>query len=723
MSKFVSVLRFAPWAGRAWWWLGSAVALALGVAEPSSAQAVSVGTSSAAGSQPTPAQLAPIEVSATPDDADVRLEQRLTPGAVHVVDGDSLFQRPVSNLSGALRYVPGVMAESNTGGDDQVLSIRGSNLSALSYDNGGVALFQDGLPVSAADGNNHNRLIDPLGASEFIVANGANALTYGASELGGAIDAISRTARNSDPTQIYLSAGGHGLFNGQLSVGGVADSLDGLLTLENKHFDGYRQHSGLERTGVSGNVGLRVSDRLRLRLFASHVDSRQKLAGALTRSEFEQDPRQADPSAALGDHAVDVKTDRVALKGDWDIDARSRLEFGLSYEVQHLYHPIVDVFNFATTPPAHYFSLLVDTRQQTVGGMLRYHLRADNHELLAGLSLAQTSNKGGNYANDGGQRGTRMTAIDQQSDNATLTLMDRWHIAPRWTLVYGAQGVATSRDSRSTTLSSGDQRRQDATYSAVNPRLGLIYALNRDSALFANVSRVYQAPNNYDLDNDVRQDDAVLRAMHGVSYEIGTRGQGALPFAAATGRWSLSLYHADIRNEILSVDNPAKPGSMLATNYGKTVHEGIEALGSASFPLAGTPHRIEPLVSATYQRFRFKDDPAFGNNRLPSAPSYIVHGEVMYRHQTTGFYAGPTFDLVGSRYADMANTYRVGAYQLLGLRAGVERDRWDLYAELSNLTDKKYVSAVTVLTQADADARVLNPGAPRSIFVGGRFRY
>lgn len=671
----------------------------------------------------TPVTLNPIEVVAPHSATDPRAQQRLNPGSVHIVNSDTFYQRSVGNLSDALRYVPGVMAESNTGGDDQVLSIRGSNLSALDYDNGGVALMQDGLPISTADGNNHNRLIDPLTASDLIVANGPNALAYGASELGGAIDVISRTARNSDPRQVYLSGGSHGLFNGRLSTGGISGKLDGMLVVDHKHFDGYRENSAESRTSVYGNIGLKATDTLDLRLFASHTDSRQRLAGSLTRAQFDDDARQADPSYALGNHALNVKTDRLALKGDWTINAASRLEFGLSYETQSLYHPIVDVYNFSTTPPAHYFSLLIDTRQETTGGMLRYHLKAGKHQLLAGLNLAHTSNYGGNYENDGGNKGIRTNDINQQSNSATLFLMDRWQFAPRWTLVYGAQAITTNRNLHDTTLASNDTRHQKASYASVNPRAGLIYALSKNSELFANVSRIYQAPNNFDLDNDVRQNDSTLSAMHGVAVEVGTRGSEPLPFAHGTAHWNLALYHARIHNEILSVDNPAQPGNMLSANYDKTRHTGIEALLGGSFQITDRGQRIEPLVSASYNHFTFDHDPIYGNNRLPSAPRYIVHGEVMVRDAQSGLYAGPTFDLIGSRYVDMANTYRVSGYELLGLRAGIERDRWEIYAQATNLTNKKYVNAVSVRTQASADDAVLNPGAPRALFVGMRLRY
>src|SRR5690606_7794265 len=104
-------------------------------------------------------------------------------------------------------YVPGVTAVSTSGGDDLRLSIRGSNLDGTDYDNNGVLLLQDGLPVTAADGNNHNRFLDAGSARFLTVARGANAIGYGASTLGGAIDVVSKTALNSDPHELLLQGG------------------------------------------------------------------------------------------------------------------------------------------------------------------------------------------------------------------------------------------------------------------------------------------------------------------------------------------------------------------------------------------------------------------------------------------------------------------------------------------------------------------------------------
>ncbi|MDN5864235.1 MAG: TonB-dependent receptor [Gammaproteobacteria bacterium] len=656
--------------------------------------------------------LSPIVVYGFARDAVLGTRQRLTPGAFSIVDGETFYRRQVTNMADALRYVPGVLMNSSTGGDDGVISIRGSNLTSLNFDKSGVLLLQDGLPVTTAGGANHNRLLSPAAARVVLVARGANALTYGASTLGGAINFITPTARNSDSRQLYLFGGSYGLVGGRASFGGVWGDFDGMLTVGGKHFSGWRQHS-LERVlSLRGNTGWRSSKDFKLRIYATYIDSHQELAGALTRAEFDADPSQAAPSYLRGNHQLNVKTGRLAVKGNWGIDARSRLEFGLSYAIQSLFHPIVDVFN-PNPPPEKFFSLLIDTTQRTIGGMARYHLEAGDHKVVAGINLAHTSNAGANYENDAGERGSFMNSVNDHADSATVYMMDRWGFAPRWTLVYGTQGVWARRDVN-------DSVHQEASYSSINPRAGVIYKLGRDSEAFASVSRIYEPPNIFQMNNDASPNDGqVLSAMQGISWEVGTRGSG-VPIGAGTWRWSLSLYYAAIRDEILSV---GPPGALQAANVGHTIHAGIEALAGGSFPVAGEANRIEPLVSLTWNHFRLDGDPVFGDNQLPYAPDYVVHGQVMYRNAPSGFYVGPTFEWVGSRYADMANTYQVDGYWLVGLRAGIQSDRWNLFVELRNITDKAYVNGVTVYTQAAPDARALVPGAPRSLFLGFRLTF
>jgi iron complex outermembrane receptor protein len=643
----------------------------------------------------------------------VEAERSTTPGGVTVVEGEDLRKRNVTSLADMLRYSPGVWAAGGLTGDSSFLSIRGSNLDATYYDGNGVKLLQDGLPVTAADGSNHNRDVDPLSARRAIVARGANALAYGASTLGGAIDFITPTARDGEPWEVLLQGGSHGQRQARFTVGAVDGNFDALVTGEAKRSDGFREHQRQDRQALYANAGLKLTETLRTRFYATAIDNDQQLPGVLTRAQLQANPRAAEAAAVAGNYRLNVQTWRVANKTAWDIDGSSSLAAGVSFEEQRLYHPIV------YAPP--FFSLLIDTTLRNAGATLRYQRRAGDHDLVAGLNYGRTGVRGGNYGYVAGGAQTLATAVDNEADNLEVFVLDRWRFAPDWTLVYGAQAVTGSRESRNTNVATGVESHPRGDYRSLNPRVGLIRQLSPTTQLFANVSRLYEAPTLYELQDDARGGNATLDAMRGVVVEIGTRG--SRKFDRHRVHWDAAVYYGRLGGEILSRDDPAAPGTSLSINADRTIHAGLEALVGASFAIDGRgAHRIEPLASITLNDFRFSSDAVYGNNRLPAAPRYAIKGEVLYRH-ASGFFAGPTFDLVGRRYADFSNTYTVDAYTLWGLRAGYTARQWEIYVEARNLGDRKYASLFNVRDVATADAAILIPGETRSLYVGARLKF
>jgi iron complex outermembrane recepter protein len=190
----------------------------------------------------------------------------LTPGGGSLIDMDDFRERDVGSLADVLRYVPGIWAVSDSGNDEMFFSSRGSNLDATDWDMNGIKLLQDGLPVTTADGNNHNRIIDPLAARYASVLRGANAMSYGASTLGGAINFVTPTARDNTGIDLLLNAGDHGQRLGRLTLAEVlSESLDGLATLEGKQWDGYREHNSQERAGLYANVGWQLTGNVATR--------------------------------------------------------------------------------------------------------------------------------------------------------------------------------------------------------------------------------------------------------------------------------------------------------------------------------------------------------------------------------------------------------------------------------------------------------------------------
>lgn len=641
-------------------------------------------------------------------------EIRQTPGGVSLIDIEQVTEGQVASFEDALRYVPGVWAVSPTGTDSVFLSSRGSNLDATDYDTNGVKLLQDGLPVTAADGNNHNRFIDPLSAKYAVFARGANAMKYGASTLGGAVNFISQTAYDVSPLSLSVSSGSHGESLTRMTAAQVFnDNVDGLVTIENKERDGFRDHSRHTRSGIYANGGLRLSENVSTRFYFTKLDSDEELAGSLTRAQVREDRDQAgiNNDRDAGHFQLDVDTWRIANKTTWEIDNNRRLEFGVSYEEQELSHPIV------YSPP--FFTLLIDNRQRNLGTMVRYHHKVGNHDWLLGINYGVSWVDGGNYNHVYGDKTDKWQINDNDADTLELVVLDRWQFAEEWTLVAGAQAVRANREVRSTTVSSSAVRQVEDDYNRINPRVGLIYQWSQDTSVYTNLSSLYEPPTTYQLDDGASTE--ALDAMQGEVFEVGTRGHKALAENSQWG-WDISAYYAQLDNEILSVEDPAAPGTFLTSNADKTIHAGIEALLSADIALSEDRyHRLTPLMSMTWNRFRFDDDDALGDNTLPAAPKFSLKGEMLYRHKN-GFYIGPTMDYVGERYADFANSYKIDDYTLFGLKSGWSNQNFKVFAEVRNLFERDYIASHGVRAVASESDAILNPGAPLSAYVGIEYR-
>ncbi|MGZ5008308.1 MAG: TonB-dependent receptor family protein [Methylobacter sp.] len=669
-------------------------------------------------------------------------EVELSPGGVSLVNINELHDRNVSSVADFFRYVPGVWAVSQSGNDEVFITSRGSNLDANNFAGSGVKLLQDGLPVTAADGNNHNRMIDPLASSFATVARGGNAFKYGASTLGGAIDFTSPTAYDSPTARLSLSGGSFGQFLGRGTVSKVFnDRFDGLLTLEGKEWDGFRNHNKQDRFGLYSNFGWRISDSVVNRTFVSYIKNNQQLPGQLTRAQFEANPYQASAQAIGGNYQLNTETERVANKTTWTIDDKSSLDIGFSFENQQLYHPIVDKVMLPNVNGGmnDMFSLLVDSNQQDWGTSARYNLRLDSHELLLGLNFGTNSDKGGNYTNNGGVRGPMTNRITKKADNIEIFAQDHWHITDKWTLTPALQGVFAHREVDNTRLPipqdlqpnflfaptpnfypQGGHPTND--YAGINPSLGLMYNLTKSASLFGNVSRLYAPPTNYNISDNITagSNTTNLKAMQGTSVEIGTRGNQKLG-SLNTMMWDLALYYSWLNNEILSVTPPG--GSAIAANFDNTIHAGVEGLIGGSFALDGKgTHTIKPMLNFTVNEFSFDNDRRYGNNTLPAAPKYFLKGEALYQH-ASGYFIGPTVDVVGKRWGDYANTYKISSYGLLGMRTGWSNDRYKVFFEARNLLDKKYVANTNILNTATATDAMLNAGAPLSFYGGIEITY
>ncbi len=213
--------------------------------------------------------------------------------------------------------------------------------------------------------------------------------------------------------------------------------------------------------------------------------------------------------------------------------------------------------------------------------------------------------------------------------------MDRWTLNEKLTLVHGLRSVNTERDVRNLDVRSNIVRKPVANHDSINPDASVIYQLNDQINLFGKFVRLYEAPTNYELEDDLRGNNATLDATHGNVVEIGSRRQQRLT-DSHSWNWDISLYYAALEDEILSQDDPMAPGTSLSINVDDTIHAGLEALvgNKLALPNGGW---IESMVRLTVNEFSFDGDRLHGNGSLPAAPDHSIRGELMH-YTANGFH-------------------------------------------------------------------------------------
>ncbi len=129
----------------------------------------------------------------------------------------------------------------------------------------------------------------------------------------------------------------------------------------------------------------------------------------------------------------------------------------------------------------------------------------------------------------------------------------------------------------------------------------------------------------------------------------------------------------------------------------------------------------------THNDFRFVGDPVYGNNRIAGLPSDVLRTVLSYAHPS-GFYVSPSVDWVPhGAFADHANTLKVPGYALFNVQTGIEfKNGVALFVDARNLTDARYISDISVVTNATTMAggaaalAAFYPGNGRSVFGGIR---
>jgi len=189
----------------------------------------------------------------------------------------------------------------------------------------------------------------------------------------------------------------------------------------------------------------------------------------------------------------------------------------------------------------------------------------------------------------------------------------------------------------------------------------------------------------------------------------------------------VALFRIDVKDEI--VINSASGGRTDFKNAARTRREGLELLWEARFAGGFEAALAYTLLDARFRQPFASGTPAVtvpAGNRLPGVPPTTLFGELVWRHQASGFHAGAEVRRNGKVYVNDANSEAAGAYTVLNLRMGLEQRgrRWRLteFVRVDNALDRRHIGSVIV---GEANGRFYEPAPGRNWMAGvtGEFRF
>lgn len=638
------------------------------------------------------------------------------PGGTAVVDGEVVKEGVAAGAADLLGYVPGLVTQepqAYANGATRIM-MRGSAINSGASPIRGVKVLQDGIPLTMASGLTDTEAIDPWLIDRVEVYKGANAMQWGSSNLGGAINMVTPTGYTASPARARITVGSNVFRQINLSGGTALDNgWDVFAAVTSLEGDGFRDRAKEKMLKGFLSLGYRWNASNETRIFIDLQNNEYIGAGTLTKAEIASDYKQ-NPNVP-NNPWTGYPVKRIALKHSMLLNEQDKLDISAYYHEKN--------FNFASAGVRDWHDLWQDS-----GVNLRHEINGklggmDNRFIWGGL-MQWKKVRDWEYplGADGVTRGAQDFEESDRYRNYELFFEDQLAIAKDLTLSFGGQwGYRYTESTRYLPLPPAapiTANSANASWSQFNPKIGLAWQMNEQQQIFGNISRSWEPPRRGDVLNFFNSPQ--LRDQSALTYEVGTR------IAKGRTSYDLAFYHAKVSDEILIMETPPGSRTYAMANAPKAVHQGIEAGLETLLPLGWFSANDEMRVRGTYtwNNFKFVDDLTFGNSRLAGVPEHLGRIELQYRHPSSLSF-GISVDRTSKMFADFANTQAAPGRTLLGAKLSyAPTAKLRLFLEGRNLTDERYVAFVSPQGNVTgADTRIYQPGAPRSVFAGAEFAY
>ncbi len=621
------------------------------------------------------------------------------PAAIQAVGREAIEAAgPQVNLSESLNRVPGITALNRQNyAQDLQLSIRGQG-SRSPFGIRGVRLVVDGIPASMPDGQGQASTVSLSSAQRIEVLRGPLAQLHG-NAAGGVVQVFTADGPATPEAGASLTVGSDGLQRLGLFAAGQSGRLNYVMDASGFDTDGYRDHSAAQRRHFNGKWRFDATPDTRVTLVANLFGqpSSEDPQG-LTRAQWEANPRQADNRTRDHQTGKSVSQNQVGLVVEHRLDKQRSLTAKVYAGERELFNRLSIPLSAQNAPTAAGGIVRLDRRFSGLGLQYTHQVPLGEGRLdtTVGLDHERMTERRQGYINNLGVQGALKRDEDDTVRSTGAYAQARWWLNADWSLLAGLRsnrvrfGVA---DRFITATNPDDSGR--ASFSGVNPVLGVTRHLSETTNLYANVGRGLETPTFTELAYRAGGSgpNLQLRAARSVHAELGLKTQ-----LAPGHRLDVAAFHIATDDELVVASSSG--GRTLYTNAAATRRSGVELAYSGQLTPEWRAHLALSALNARFaEGFGTGSSAVAAGNRIPGTVARTVFAELAWQPQAWPGLTGAVEAVHQSgMWVDDVNSDRTPAYTVLNLRMGLEQrlGAWRLreFVRLDNVGNTRYVGSV-----------------------------
>lgn len=633
------------------------------------------------------------------------------PAAINQISKARLERFSNTNILPALNSTPGVHMEERSPGSYR-MNVRGSTLrSPFGVRN--VKVYWDGIPFSDPGGNTYLNQLSFFNFNSLEIVKGPAGSLYGAG-TGGAILINSTTDQLAPTLAVNLVFGSYDLGSANIQFNQGKEKFRNTFNFSHLQSHGYRYHTSMRRDVVTWQTQIASGKKESVRFNLLYGDLFYETPGALTKTEYEKDPRAARPAAGAFPSADKAKA--AIFQKTWLGGLNNHYKFSSNFENSIIFYAAYSNIKNPT------FRNYEARKEPHLGGRTVFTWKPTTKNVATtfvfGGEMQQGSFNIRTYSNTNGRPGVILTNDDVK--NRIWSAFTQADLKLKHDIDITA-GLSINKSSikikRLTNPSLPLQKRSYKNEAA--PRLSVSKRIFADLYLYASVAKGFSPPTTAEVLPSTSVISTELNAEHGINYETGIKSNWLNKHLYV----EVNAFYYRLTNAIVQRRDASNADYFM--NAGATKQKGIESQASYLFLNSSNSFTSNARIwiSHTWNNFTYSDFKQLTNDysgkKLPSVAKHTIAAgaDLVIK---AGVYLNITYYYSDPIPLNDANAEFASSYNLLGGRIGWKKEskkknKFDLFAGIDNAFDITYSLGNDINA---AGGRYYNAAAGRNYYCG-----